>query len=464
MTDFGSIQKDYIGKAAERLKVRERKLGRPLRAIVVTFGCQMNAKDSEKLRGILSAVGFEEAASEPDADLILYNTCTVRENADQHVYGRLGIVTALKKKNPDLIVGLCGCMMQEEHVVAKIRKSYPVVNLIFGTHNLFTLPELLYRILGDEKRVTDLWDRTDAIVEDLPQVRKYSFKSGVNIMFGCNNFCSYCIVPYVRGRERSREAEEILKEIRSLAGEGVKEIMLLGQNVNSYGNDFGEKELFPKLLKDINDIPGDFLIRFMTSHPKDCSHALIDTMAECEKVEKHLHLPVQSGNSEVLHRMNRHYDREKYLETVAYAREKLPDLSITSDIIVGFPGETHEQFLDTISLIEEVGYSALYTFIYSPRVGTPGARMPDPVSATEKQQWFEELQFAQEQVASKQSATTKGKAFRVLVEGHNKAGRLCGRNSGNTMIEFDGPDDLIGTFQNVVITEPLTWILKGELI
>jgi tRNA-2-methylthio-N6-dimethylallyladenosine synthase len=245
--------------------------------------------------------------------------------------------------------------------------------------------------------------------------------------------------------------------------DGYKEIMLLGQNVNSYGNDFGEKELFPKLLRDINDIPGDFLIRFMTSHPKDCSHALLDAMAECEKVENHLHLPVQSGNSDVLHRMNRHYDRAKYLETVAYAREKMPDLSITSDIIVGFPGETHEQFLDTISLIQEVGCSALYTFIYSPRVGTPGASMPDPVSATEKQQWFEELQFAQEQVASKQSAATKGRTYRVLVEYRNKAGRLCGRNSGNTMIEFDGPDELIGTFTDVLVTEPLTFILKGEL-
>ena len=281
--------------------------------------------------------------------------------------------------------------------------------------------------------------------------------------YGCNNFCTYCVVPYVRGRERSRSYDEVLNEARSLVNQGYKEIMLLGQNVNSYGNDFHEKNLFPKLLRDINDIPGDFLIRFMTSHPKDCSHELLDAMAECEKVERHLHLPVQSGNDRVLKAMNRHYDREHYLELIRYARSIMPDLSITSDIIVGFPGETHEEFLDTISLVKEVGYSALYTFIYSPRVGTKAASLPDPMTRTEKQQWFEELQFAQEQCAAARTEQFRGQGFRVLAEKRNKHGKLEGRTSGNTMIEFDAPDSCLGTFCDVRVTEPLSFVLKGEL-
>ena len=436
----------------------------PPKAFTHTYGCQGNVADGERIDGLLEQMGYEFTNDPSEADFILFNTCAVREHAEERVYGNVGRLKKFKETNPNLVIALCGCMVQQEHVAKRLKSHFPYVDLVFGTHVQYRVPELLWNVLSTGERVFDITEDDNDIAEGLAPRRHHPFKAFLPISYGCNNFCTFCVVPHVRGRERSRKYEDILADARQLVADGYKEIMLLGQNVNSYGNDFGEKELFPKLLKDINDIPGDFLIRFMTSHPKDCSHALIDTMAECEKVEKHLHLPVQSGNSEVLHRMNRHYDREKYLETVAYAREKLPDLSITSDIIVGFPGETHEQFLDTISLIEEVGYSALYTFIYSPRVGTPGARMPDPVSATEKQQWFEELQFAQEQVASKQSAATKGKTFRVLVEGHNKAGRLCGRNSGNTMIEFDGPDDLIGTFQNVVITEPLTWILKGELI
>ena len=464
MTDFGSIQKDYIGKAAERLKVREQKLGRPLRAIVVTFGCQMNAKDSEKLRGILSAVGFEEAASEPEADLILYNTCTVRENADQHVYGRLGIVTALKKKNPDLIVGLCGCMMQEEHVVAKIRKSYPVVNLIFGTHNLFTLPELLYRILGDEKRVTDLWDRTDAIVEDLPQVRKYSFKSGVNIMFGCNNFCSYCIVPYVRGRERSREAEEILKEIRNLAGEGVKEIMLLGQNVNSYGKTLKEPVSFASLLKEAAQVPGIRRVRFMTSHPKDLSPELVDVIADNPVICRHIHLPVQSGSTRVLKEMNRHYTREQYLDLVRLIRDRIPEVSLTTDIIVGFPGETEEDFEDTLSLVREVRFDSAFTFLYSKRTGTPAARMENQIPDDVAHRRFDRLLEAVKEEGEAMSSRFTGRTMDVLVEEQNKVpGFVTGRISQNITVHLPGDPSLIGKIVPVKLLESRGFYYYGEI-
>lgn len=454
-------QFEYVTEVCRLLS--ERFGGEAPKAFSHTYGCQGNVADGERINGLLEQMGYEFTDRPDEADFILFNTCAVREHAEERVYGNVGRLKEFKKTNPNLIIALCGCMVQQEHVAKRLKSHFPYVDLVFGTHVQYKVPEFLYRLLTEGGRVFDITEDDNDIAEGLSVRHNHPFKAFLPISYGCNNFCTFCVVPHVRGRERSRKYEDILADARALAAAGYKEIMLLGQNVNSYGKDFGEEELFPKLLKDINDIPGDFIIRFMTSHPRDCSHALLDTMAACEKVEHHLHLPVQSGNSEVLHRMNRHYDREKYLETIAYARSVMPDLAITSDIIVGFPGETHEQFLDTLSLIREVGYSALYTFIYSPRVGTPGASMPDPVTATEKQQWFEELQFAQEQVAAERSAGMKGRTFRVLTEYRNKAGRLCGRNPENTMVEFEGPDELIGSFVDVKITEPLTWILKGEL-
>lgn len=468
MTDL-AVSEEQLNRQFEyitevRKLLQDRFGDRAPKAFTHTYGCQGNVADGERIDGLLEQMGYEFTDTTAEADFILFNTCAVREHAEERVYGNVGRLKEFKQTNPNLIIALCGCMVQQAHVADRLKRSFPYVDLVFGTHVQYRLPELMYRLLTDGGRVFDLTEDDNDIAEGLSVRRNHPFKAFLPISYGCNNFCTFCVVPHVRGRERSRTYQDIMADARALVADGYKEIMLLGQNVNSYGNDFGEQELFPKLLRDINDIPGDFLIRFMTSHPKDCSRALIDAMAECEKVEAHLHLPVQSGNSEVLHRMNRRYTREQYLDIVDYARAKLPGLSITSDIIVGFPGETHEQFLDTISLVREVGYSALYTFLYSPRVGTPGASMPDPVGHTEKQQWFEELQFAQEQVAAARSAEMKGKTCRVLTESRNKAGRLCGRNSGNTMVEFDGPDELIGQFVTVRITEPLTWILKGERI
>lgn len=437
--------------------------GKSPKAFTHTYGCQGNVADGEKIDGILSEMGYEFTDDPAEADFILFNTCAVREHAEDRVFGNVGRLKKYKETNPNLIICLCGCMVQQPHIVQRIKDHFRYVDLAFGTHVIYKLPELLYRTLTEEGRVFDISEDNNDIAEDGVIRHNSNIKAFLPVTYGCNNFCTYCVVPYVRGRERSRSYDEVLNEARSLVNQGYKEIMLLGQNVNSYGNDFHEKNLFPKLLRDINDIPGDFLIRFMTSHPKDCSHELLDAMAECEKVERHLHLPVQSGNDRVLKAMNRHYDREHYLELIRYARSIMPDLSITSDIIVGFPGETHEEFLDTISLVKEVGYSALYTFIYSPRVGTKAASLPDPMTRTEKQQWFEELQFAQEQCAAARTEQFRGQVFRVLAEKRNKHGKLEGRTSGNTMIEFDAPDSCLGTFCDVRVTEPLSFVLKGEL-
>lgn len=433
------------------------------KAFTHTYGCQGNVADGERIDGILEELGYEFTQNTAEADFILFNTCAVREHAEERVYGNVGRLKKFKETNPNLVIALCGCMVQQEHVAKRLKSHFPYVDLVFGTHVQYKLPELLYHLLTTGERVFDISKDDNDIAEGLRIRHNNQMKAFLPISYGCNHFCTFCVVPHVRGRERSREYENILEDARNLVADGYKEIMLLGQNVNSYGKDLGKPELFPQLLRDINAIPGDFIIRFMSSHPMNCSRDMLDAMAECEKVERHLHLPIQSGNDRVLHAMNRQHTREHYLEIVDYARSIMPDLCITSDIIVGFPGETHEEFLDTVSLIQEVGYSSLYTFIYSPRVGTPGAKFPDPVPHSEKQQWFEELQFAQSQVAEKRSAAMKGKTYRVLAEYRNKAGRLCGRTSGNIMIEFDGPDELIGTFTNVLVTEPLTWILKGEL-
>ena len=453
-----------IEQAATEVRALTAIKGRKLKSAVVTFGCQMNARDSEKLRGILESAGFIDTDSEEEADFILYNTCTVRENADQHVYGRLGILTGLKKKRPDLIVGLCGCMMQEPHVVAKIRKSYPVVDLIFGTHNLFTFPELLAKILREKKRVIELWDGTDSIVENLPVKRKYAFKSGVNIMFGCNNFCSYCIVPYVRGRERSRLDTDILAEVRALAADGVKEIMLLGQNVNSYGKTLSQGTSFPQLLAKVAETDGIERVRFMTSHPKDLSDELIDVIASHEKICRHFHLPVQSGSTRILGMMNRHYTRETYLSLIEKIRAAVPEISLTTDIIVGFPGETEEDFQDTLSLVREVGFDSAFTFLYSKRTGTPAAEREDQVPPDVAHERFERLLAAVKETGEAASSRFLGRVMDVLVEEQNKDPRLMsGRISQNITVHFPGDKSLIGSIRPVHLTESKGFYYFGEL-
>ena len=428
--------------------------GRRPSACVVTFGCQMNARDSEKLRGVLRECGFALTDEEEKADLILYNTCTVRENADQHVYGRLGVLTGLKKKNPDLITGLCGCMMQEEHVVQKIRRSYPVVDLIFGTHNLYTFPLLLAKRLREKKRVIDIWDAPEEIVEDLPAERKYPFKSGVNIMFGCNNFCSYCIVPYVRGRERSRNPEEIIAEVKRLSRDGVKEIMLLGQNVNSYGKAGSGFVSFPELLERVCEVDGIERVRFMTSHPKDLDERLIGVIADEPKVCRHFHLPVQSGSNRILKMMNRHYTREHYLELVNKIRSAVPEISLTTDVIVGFPGETEEDFADTLSLVEETGFDSAFTFIYSKRTGTPAASMDDQVPADVIRSRFDRLLSTVKESGEKMSGRFTGRIMDVLVEENNKEpGWVSGRISQNITVHFPGDASLIGRIIPVRLDE-----------
>ena len=435
------------------------------KAFVHTYGCQGNVADGEKLKGILCTLGYELTESVEEADLVLYNTCAIREHAQDRVFGNVGALKKYKTAKPDMIIALCGCMMQQEYVAERIKNSFRYVDLVFGTHVIHKLPEFIYNCLCCGKRIFDLSGGDGNIVEGLPVSRDGAFKAWVPIMYGCNNFCSYCVVPYVRGRERSRDFDLIVSEAKQLVEAGYKEITLLGQNVNSYNKDLSEEYRFPALLRAINDINGDFIIRFMTSHPRDCTKALLETMADCKKVAKHLHLPVQSGNDRVLKEMNRHYDREKYLGLISYAYELMPDLSITSDIIVGFPGETYDEFRDTLSLLEEVQYTSLFTFIFSPRPGTKAASMPDEVTKKEKSRWFRELTSLQEQIASKRTAAMKGKVYRVLVEERNEnSGFLSARTEGNVIIEFEGNDELIGQFAMLEVTEPKTWVLKGKLI
>lgn len=436
---------------------------KPPKAYVHTYGCQGNVSDGERLQGMLQEMGYVFTDSPDNADFVLYNTCAIREHAEDRVFGNAGALKPIKKLNPDMIIGLCGCMTQQASVAERLRKSFPFVDIVFGTHVSYRLPEFVYRVLCTGKRVIDITDCDGNIVEGLPIKRDGVFKAWVPIMYGCNNFCSYCIVPYVRGRERSRDFDTVIEEVRGLVRNGYKEITLLGQNVNSYNKDLDENRRFPALLKAISEIEGDFIIRFMTSHPRDCTKDLLDVMASSDKIAKHLHLPFQSGNDRILKEMNRHYNREKYLSLISYAYSVMPDLSITSDVIVGFPGETYEEFKDTLSLIETVKYTSLFTFIFSPRPGTKAYDMPDEVSREEKGKWFKELTDLQESIAGKRTAAMKGKVYRVLVEGTAKSdGVLSGRTEGNVIIEFKGDDSLIGTFVNVEVTEPKTWVVFGE--
>ncbi len=441
----------------------DRQFAQPPKAFVHTYGCQGNVADGERLKGMLEEMGYELVDELDGADLVLYNTCAIREHAEDRVFGNVGALKSMKSANKGMKILLCGCMMQQEHVAAKIRKSYPFVDIVFGTHVIHKLPEFLYISLSNGKKVYELPDESGVIAEELPVHRDSSYKAWLPVMYGCNNFCSYCIVPYVRGRERSRDPEIILEEAKQLVAQGYKEITLLGQNVNSYGKhpDYGCN--FSELLRRINAIEGDFIIRFMTSHPKDCTYELLDTMASCEKVAKHLHLPFQSGSNRVLDAMNRRYTREKYLDLLAYAYSKMPELSVTSDVIVGFPGETYDEFLETVSLVEEAKFTSMYTFIFSSREGTVASKMPDPVSREEKGRWFKELLDAQEKIAAKRTASMVGKTYRVLCESVSKGGLIEGRTQGNIIIEFPADESVIGTFRDVRVTESLTWILRGEL-
>lgn len=456
-------QKQFAHKVNELTSKRYQ--SKPL-ACVVTYGCQQNIADSEHIKGMLETMGYGFTEERTQAKLIIFNTCAVREHAEDRVFGNVGALKKYKHENPDVIIALCGCMMQQQHIADKIKKSFPFVDLVFGTHVVYKVPELIYTALTRKKRVFELPDVDGVIAEGIPVKRDNDKKAWIPIMYGCNNFCSYCIVPYVRGRERSREVEDVVKEFKALVDEGYKEITLLGQNVNSYGKDLEPKVTFSQLLRTLNELDGDFRIRFMTSHPKDCTKELIETMAECDKVATHLHLPFQSGNDRVLKAMNRSYTREKYLSLINYAKELMGDeLSITSDIIVGFPGETYEEFCDTKSLVEEIKATSLFTFIYSPRKGTPAAEMDDPVPYEEKSKWMRELLALQEKISGEQMALHKGKTFKCFVYGKGKQGDnyLAARTDGNLIIEFVGDDGLIGTFQKIKVTEPLTYVMLGEL-
>lgn len=457
------IQKEFCKKV--RSVISKRYDPAPL-ACVVTYGCQQNVADSEKIKGMLHEMGYGFTEKRTKAQLILFNTCAVREHAEDRVFGNVGALKKYKHEHPGVVIACCGCMMQQQHIAEKIKKSFPFVDLVFGTHVIHQLPGLLYKTLTGKKRVFEIPDMDGVIAEGVPVLRDEEKRAWLPIMYGCNNFCTYCIVPYVRGRERSRDPQDILKEARELVQNGCKEITLLGQNVNSYGKNLEPKVTFAQLLRMINDIDGDFRIRFMTSHPKDCTRELLETMAQCDKVAKHLHLPFQSGNDRVLKAMNRNYTREKYLSLIRYAKELMGDaLSITSDIIVGFPGETYEEFQDTLSLIEEVRFTSLFTFIYSPRNGTPAARMPDPVSAEEKGRWLRELLAVQEKISAENMKKYAGKTFKCFVYGKGKLGEhsLEARTDGNLIVEFDGDESLIGSFKNITVTEPLTYVLKGRL-
>lgn len=456
-------QQYFTEKCAELVSERSKSLGRPLTCCINTFGCQMNARDSEKLLGILEKMGFEESDSEK-SDLVLYNTCTVRDNANQKVYGRLGQLGSIKKKNPAMLIGLCGCMMQESAVVEKIKKSYPFVDLIFGTHNIYKLAETMYNRLTGKKMVVDIQKEAEEIVEDLPVERKYPFKSGVNIMFGCNNFCSYCIVPYVRGRERSREPEEILAEIRRLVADGVVEVMLLGQNVNSYGKNLKNPVTFAELLRRVNEIEGLERIRFMTSHPKDLSDELIQAMKECDKVCAHLHLPLQSGSSRILKAMNRRYTKEDYLSLVERIREAMPQISLTTDIIVGFPGETEEDFEETLDVVRRVRFDSAFTFIYSVRRGTPAAAMeqvPEDVVKVRFDRLLKEVQAISAEVCGRDVHTVQ-KVLAEVMDDHQE-GYVTGRLSNNTVVHFPGDESLIGKIVDVYLEESKGFYYMGTM-
>ena len=455
-------QLDFCEKIAEVTATWGEK---PL-AHIMTYGCQQNEADSERLRGYLERMGYGFTDNAEDARIIVINTCAIREHAEQRVLGNVGALVHLKRKNPDLLICLCGCMMQEPTRVEEIKKSYLHVDLVFGTHALWQFPEMLHKRMNQRKRVFYSPDEAGSIAEGIPMVRQDELKGWVSIMYGCNNFCSYCIVPYVRGRERSRKPEIILEEVRSLVEQGYKDITLLGQNVNSYGKDLDEPMDFSDLLEAVNAIPGEFLIRFMTSHPKDATHKLFETMAKCEKVAPVIHLPFQAGNDRILKVMNRRHTREEYLAKVADLKALIPDIVLTSDVIVGFPGETTEEFEDTLKVLEEVRYDSLFTFIYSPRVGTPAASMPDPLSREDKLANFNRLTALQDKISEEKHAEYVGKTVRCLIDGVCDDGKydLTARTPGNRLVRLTGDKSAVGQFRDVKITDSNKWSLFGELV
>ena len=436
----------------------------PPLAFVDTYGCQQNEADSEHIRGYLAQMGFGFTNDEEQARVIVINTCAIREHAEQRVFGNLGALVHTKRRHPEQIICLCGCMAQEPHVADKIRQSYRHVDLVFGPHELWRFPEFIHTLMTQKGRIFQIADQPGSIAEGIPLVRQDKVKAWVSIMYGCNNFCTYCIVPYVRGRERSRRPEDILAEVRELAQAGYKDITLLGQNVNSYGKDLDLGVDFAWLLEQVNDIPGDFVIRFMTSHPKDASERLFDVMAKCEKVAPCLHLPFQSGSSRVLKAMNRRYTRESYLELVRQLRARIPDVVLTSDVIVGFPGETQEEFEETMSLIEEVRYDALFTFVFSPRKGTPAEKLDDPMPKEQKSANFQKLLQRQNEISGEKHKEYVGKTYRCLVDGVGADGRLSARTTGGRLIHLEGDEALIGTWQQAHITGSSTWALFGEIV
>ena len=454
-------QQEICAEIFERVTADGR---RPL-ALVDTYGCQQNEADSEKLRGYLAEMGYGFTRDEFQADVIVVNTCAVREHAEMRVLGNVGALNHTKKNKPEQLIAVCGCMVQQEHMAAKIKKSYPVVDLVFGPHELWRFPELLLRVMESGKRVFAAEKDSGAVAEGIPQRRDGAVKAWLSIMYGCNNFCTYCIVPYVRGRERSRRPEDVVAEARQLIAAGYKDITLLGQNVNSYGRDLDGGVDFADLLRQINDIPGDFLIRFMTSHPKDATEKLFRTMAECEKCARHIHLPVQSGSDRVLRAMNRSYSRAQYLELAALARRYMPELVLTTDIIVGFPGETEEEFAETLSLCEEIRFDAMFTFIYSKRVGTPAASMPDPYTRADKQRRFDRLTELANRISAEKHREYEGKTLRVLVDGETGKAEynLSSRTNGGRLLHLRGEPSLVGKFVQARVTASNTWALYGEV-
>lgn len=461
-----ALQQVYMKKAAFYVTQLKQQLGRQPLCCVTTFGCQMNARDSEKLLGILTQIGYGATLEEKEADFVIYNTCTVRDNANQRVYGRLGFLNSMKRNKPHLKVALCGCMMQEQSVIEKIRKSYRFVDLIFGTHNIFKFAQLLVTMFENHEMIVDIWQETDQIVEELPVNRKYSYKSGINIMFGCNNFCSYCIVPYVRGRERSRDPKEILQEIEHLVADGVVEVMLLGQNVNSYGRNLDDPITFAQLLQEIEQIEGLQRIRFMTSHPKDLSDELIDVMKQSKKICRHLHLPVQAGSDRILQAMNRRYTKAQYLSLVDKIRTAMPDIALTTDIIVGFPGETIRDVEETIDVVRKVQYDNAFTFIYSKRTGTPAAAMEDQVPEEVVREGFDKLLKVVQDTAKDRAALLQGRVMEALVEEVNEqdASLMTGRLSNNMLVHFPASESLIGQLVQISLDDCHGFYYTGHIV
>lgn len=465
-TEEPQRQAYFISCLNDIIQLQSMEKGRQCTYKIVTFGCQMNARDSEKLAGILTDIGYIESETEEEADLVLFNTCTVRENANDRLYGRLGQLKRSKKSNKDMIIGLCGCMMQEAEEVEKIRKSYKYVDIVFGTHNIYKLAEILYNRLDSKTQVVDVIDGTKMIVENLPSKRVYPFKSGVNITFGCNNFCTFCIVPYVRGRERSRLLEDIVAEIKSLVADGVVEVMLLGQNVNSYGRGLEEKVNFAKLLEEVAKIEGLERIRFMTPHPKDLSDDVIEVIKNNDKICRHIHLPLQSGSSRILKKMNRVYTKEAYLDLALKIKREIPDISLTTDIIVGFPGETEEDFLDTLDVVEKVQYDSAFTFIYSKRSGTPAAKMENNLDEATVKDRFNRLLKRVQRIATFNTSQHVGKVMKALVESKDEQldGYVSARLSNNMIVHLKGDESMIGSIIDVSLDEAKGFYYMGRAI